>query len=359
MNKLLVILISLASFQATAQNNKENARQLLVKAVKMMDDGDLDKSIETLKEAEHIDSTTYLYAYEIAYAYQMKEDYKQAIKNVERALAYKDGKDDLYQLAGNIYDMSGDSAKALEVYRTGLTKFPNSGRLYLEQGNVYYNRKMYNEAIPYYEKGIKADPMYPSNYFRTALLFLASTEEVWGLMYGEIFILLEPNSERTRTISQRMLEVYQSEIKWDNDTSLSVSFSQQASINAKDLKKDKFKLPFGVGVYEPCISIAAAVSSSTVDYETVCKIREKTLDCFYERGFDKEYDNIVFSFQKKVKDAGHLEAYNHWLLLAGDEAGFSKWEAKNKKKFDAFADWIGSNLPQINSKNLFLRSKFE
>lgn len=359
MNKLLFIIIALVSFQATAQSNKDIAQQLLVKAVKMMDDGDIDKSIETLKEAEHFDSTTYMYAYEIAYAYQLKEDYNNAIKNVERALAYKDGKDDIYQLAGNIYDMSGDSTKALKVYRTGLTKFPNSGRLYLEQGNVYYNRKMYYEAIPYYEKGIEADPMYSSNYFRAALIFLSSTEEVWGMMYGEIFILLEPNSERTRTISQRMLEVYLSEIKWENDTSMSVSFSQQATITAKDIKKNKINLPFGVGVYEPCIMIAATMSNQTIDYETVCQIRETALDVFYERGFNKEYDNLVFSFQKKVKDAGHLEAYNHWLLLAGDEEGFSKWQAKNEKKFNAFADWIGDNFPQINSKNVFLRSKFE
>lgn len=41
-------------------------------------------------------------------------------------------------------------------------------------------------------------------------------------------------------------------------------------------------------------------------------------------GHDKEYPNILFSFQKQVKDAGHIEAYNHWILMKGDEEAFQK-----------------------------------
>ena len=57
--------------------------------------------------------------------------------------------------------------------------------------------KEYSIALNYYEKGIEIDPKFPSNYYRAALLYDYSDHEIWGLIYGELFMDLEPNTKRT------------------------------------------------------------------------------------------------------------------------------------------------------------------
>ncbi len=46
---------------------------------------------------------------------------------------------------------------------------------------------------------------------------------------------------------------------------------------------------------------------------------------------------------KEILDAGHYEAYNHWLLLKGDEDAFSKWQSANEDKWDKFVEWYNNH----------------
>ncbi len=42
-----------------------------------------------------------------------------------------------------------------------------------------------------------------------------------------------------------------------------------------------------------------------------------------------KYPNALFQYQDKILKAGHLEAYNHWILMKGDEDAFDQWNAGN------------------------------
>jgi len=66
---------------------------------------------------------------------------------------------------------------------------------------------------------------------------------------------------------------------------------------------------------------------------------------------------VLFDFQKKIKDAGHLEAYNHWLLMKGEESSFEEWVALNRGKWNGFVSWFASNKLQIDGSNLFVRGE--
>jgi tetratricopeptide (TPR) repeat protein len=152
------------------QTNKELALAKKRKAIELMDNGSPDESIILLEEAKKLDPDTYLYDYEIGYAYTDKKDYPKALEIYKKVIKYKDANDQCYQMLGNSYDYNNDPKSALKTYDKGLKKFPNSGRLYLEKGNVYLNQKKFNEALPFYEQGIKIDPTFPSNYYRAIKL---------------------------------------------------------------------------------------------------------------------------------------------------------------------------------------------
>ena len=86
-------------------------------------------------------------------------------------------------------------------------------------------------------------------------------------------------------------------------------------------------------------------------------MRTKFLDIYFKNDYDKQYPNVLFEYQLKVKQAGHLEAYNHWLLFKGNETTFAIWQAKNKEKWENFIEWYKNNPIQIDDRNKFVRKK--
>ena len=357
--KTIGLLLFITAGQiAFGQSNKEKALAKGQEAINLMDNGKVQESIKLLEEAQKLDPDRLNYPYELAYAYYLKEDYKEAAKILEKNKSHKDVTDRLFQLLGNCYDLLEKSEKAFEAYDEGLKIFPNSGMIYLEKGNVYWGKKEYGKALPFYEKGIEVDPKFPSNYYRASKIYCGSSEEVWGMIYGEIFMNLERNSKRTSEISKLLFDTYKSEIKFSSDTSFSVSFSKNATLNVNDLKDpSKMKLPYGVGVYESTLMFSM-LSVKSIDINSLGNIRSTFVDNYFKNGHDKTYPNVLFSYQKSVKDAGHIEAYNHWILMKGDEDGFDKWLSANNVKWDSFVKWFGDNGLKINDTNKFYSGQF-
>jgi len=354
----LILLIAAGQTLYGQTTNKEKALAKGREAIELIDKGQLDESIKLLKEAQKLDPDRIDYPYELALVQYMKEDYKGAIKILEKLVKHKDVSERVFQLLGNSYSVSGNSGKAFEIYDAGLKKFPKSGILYLEKGNVHWGKKEWDKALSYYEKGIEIDPKFSSNYYRATLIYCNTTEEVWGMIYGEIFMNLERNSARTAEISKLLYDTYKSEIKFTSDTSFSVSFSQNATININNLKDpSKMKLPFGIGVYEPTLMFSV-LSEKTIDINTLNNIRNRFIDNYFKNGHDKTYPNALFNYQKQVKDAGHFEAYNYWILMKGDESGFEKWHSENKEKWDNFVKWFTNNGLKLDENNKFYRVQY-
>jgi len=354
-NTTSLLLLLFVSIQiAYGQSDKEKAQEKGREAIGLMDNGKIDESITLLREAEKLDPDRFDYPYEMALAYYMKEDYKESIKILEKLLTHKDVNERAYQLLGNSYDLSGKSDKAFKVYDAGLKKFPNSGMIYLEKGNVHWNKKEYAEALPYYEKGIEVDPKFPSNYYRATRIYCGSSEEVWGLIYGEIFMNLERNSQRTAEISELLYNTYKTQITISGD-SARIDFCNVV-MSAENLVGDKIKLPFCMLFGQAFIM--AIIDVKEIDIHSLDKIRKSFVENYFSMGHNKTYPNVLYDYQDKILKAGHLEAYNHWILLKGDESGFTTWQDANTEKWDAFVKWFTDNKLILDNSNKFYSAQY-
>lgn len=365
MKQFLTLAITLfVTLQLSAQTPREKALALMDLAIDLMDNGDTKGAREYLEQAKELDPENPSYDYEIAFSYNIDKDYKKVIKTCEKLTKHKNVFPKVYQMLGNAYDYDGNPKKAIKAYERGMKIFPNAGNLYLERGNMDLVQEKYDEALTYYIKGTKVDPMYPSNYYWCTKLYLSTKNEYLGMIYGELFINLERSSARTAEISELLYNTYNSEITFSGDTSASVSFaSNTIYLSDKDVKgKDAgdnllamlTQVNYGTTVYEMNM-VLSIVGETEINLASLDRIRTKFRENYYSSDNHIEYPNALFEYQKTIQEAGHMEAYNYWALSQGDKDGFQTWLESNEETWEAFLEWFSPNPIQLNDSNKFVQ----
>lgn len=358
MKKIILLLgFTILSLSAYSQSDSKKAFELGREAIREIESGNIEPAIELLEQAQKLDPDNIDYPYEIAYAHYLDKDYKAAIKILKGLTKHGKVNDLVYQMLGNAYDMDKKPSKAIKTYEAGLKQFPSSGRHYLERGNMELMAERYSEAMGYYEAGIERAPAFPSNYYWASKLYMNSNNEVWGLLYGELFINLERNSARTAEISKLLYDTYKNGIVFESDSEMTISLCQSMSLNMDEMGEGKdLKLPFCM-VYEPTMLLSIAFTSS-ITFHSLDTIRTGFLKNYYAMGHHKTHPNVLFDYQRKIQEAGHLEAYNHWLMLKGDEQAFALWHESNQEKWEAFVEWFTDNPLKLSDDYRFHRRQY-
>lgn len=349
MNKCFLILVIFFSSNFSHTQGPNEVGGMVRDAVKKMDEGKFDESLEILAEAKKIEPSNYDVNYEIGYANYALKRYSDVIKIMKKLLKHERLTFHVYQLMGNSYDLMGKPENALKTYDNGLEIFPNSGSLYLEKGNIYWMQKEYGKALAEYEMGIQKEPTFSSNYFRASILYASGSQEMYAMIYGEIFMNIERSSKRTKETGERLYKIYKTEIKIKSAAEFSVSFCNATM----EVSADEFSMPFCM-IYEPTL-ILALTGQTEISLESLNTIRENFINIYYSSEHNKKYPIVLFDYHKKIQDAGHFEAYNYWILKAGDEEEYAKWKSdpENGIKWDAFIDWFIENPMEVNAENAF------
>ena len=129
-------------------------------------------------------------------------------------------------------------------------------------------------------------------------------------------------------------------------------------MNIDNLKDpNKMKLPFGVGTYEPTLMMSM-LDEKAIDLNSLDRIRKNFVETYFKNENDKKYPNILFDYQNKVLKAGHISAYNHWILMKGDEDGFNSWQLAYKDKWEDFIKWFNDNQIQIDDTHKFYSGQY-
>lgn len=314
-------------------------------AIEQMDAGNISQSRVTLEAVLQKDSTNYDAWYEYAYSYYMQKDYARAVEIMQTQTEHAQATDQLWQMIGNGLDLMEKSDEALAAYAKGLERFPNSGRLYVETGNVYLMQDKVDQAIPYYEKGIEMDPGFPSNYYRLARIYLNTENEIWGVLYGEIFMNLERNTQRTREMSYWLYQTYQKALVYEKGA-WQISFAKDAS---------PFTIDFEMAIGLAAGKYSAANKKPTLNVAALTAIRKELLLTFTEQG--KTNDMLLYAFWQQIEDMGFWDAYNAWVFAQAPNDQFEKWRKANDADFGYFVKWYNPNPIVITTENYFSKTK--
>jgi len=284
-----------------------------------MRQGDFNNAIIILTRALQMDKNNLEMQKDLVMSYYYKRDYEKALEGVKTLVDRDDADVVTYQLAGNVYKALEEVKECDKLYKKGLKKFPNSGPLYSEYGELLWARKDFS-AIEQWEKGIQVDPAYSGNYYNAARFYFYTKDKVWSLIYGEIFVNMESLSDRGAAMKRLLLEGYKEKL-----------FAEANLMAGQEKNKNEFSKAF-----LDCMSKQSSLANHGLTTETLTMIRSR----FILEWFDKyaaRFPYKLFDYQRQLLQEGIFNAYNQWLFGTMENlATYDNWTKTHDEEYKNF-----------------------
>lgn len=324
MKYIAIIALVIGSF-STALAQQPTVKDLYQTAKNFMQQGDYDNATLVFNNVlkQEPDNVDILKDY--AYLNCLKRDYPKAIAIGKYLTEKADADVQAFQILGIGYKGNKDYASCAKLYQTALTKFPNSGVLYNEYGELLALDGNLPIAIQAWETGIIKDPNYANNYYNAVMYFGKFDKNLlWQLLYGEIFINLESFTQRTAEIKSLLLDGYKK---------LYTEYDIEA------LSTDTKLTVFERAIYAN-LAKTKVITSTGITPENITAIRSRfILDWFYNKADDKQPYQLFQHHQYLMRE-GMFDAYNQWLFgAAASPAAYQIWLNTHDKEAAAFKQY--------------------
>ncbi len=309
------LLAAFIAFSATAQ---EDVKTMQANAKKFTYARDYNNAIVILNRALEQDKDNLELLKDLTMNHYLKRDYSKALEQVKKMVNRDDADVITYQIAGNVYKALEEVKDCDKMYKKAIKKFPESGPLYSEYGELLYSNKNLTEAINCWEKGIQVDPAYSGNYYNAARHYFFTHDKVWSLIYGEIFVNMESLSERGAAMKQLLLDGYKEKL-----------FASADIMKGQEKNKNEFSKAF-----LQTIGKQTSVINRGVTAETLTMVRTRFILDWYQN-YATKFPYKLFDFQQQLLQDGMFDAYNQWLFgSVQDLAAYDNW---TKTHADAYA----------------------
>jgi len=310
-------LFAIFILSAFASLGQDSTAQQTAKAY--IRQGDYKNAVVVLNRALANDANNLELQKDLAYTYYLSRDYAKALDAAKGFSERKDADVQSFQIQAMIYKAVEEKKDAEKVYRTGIKKFPQSGVLYNEFGEMLWDRKDFAEAAKQWEKGIEVDPNYSGNYYNAAKYYYFTKDKVWGILYGEIFLNLESFSRRTPEIKTILLDSY-------------TKLFSDADITKDQNMKNEFVKAFLDNMKKQQQAVGGGITP-----ESLSALRTRfVLDWFQKDG--NRFPFRLFDYQRQLLKDGMFDAYNQWIFgAAKDLTAFQNWTTLNAESYNKFS----------------------
>ena len=291
-----------------------------------MRSGDFENAIIVLTRALQQDSKNLELQKDLVMSYYLKRDYAKALVGVKELVDREDADVVTYQIAGNVYKALEEAKECDKLYKKALKKFPTSGPLLSEYGELLWAVKDFS-AIEYWEKGIKVDAAYSGNYYNAAMCYFYAKDKVWSLIYGEIFVNMESLGERGAAMKELLLQGYKEKL-----------FANADMMAGEEKNKSEFAKSFIAGM-----SKQSSLANKGITTEVLTMIRTRFILDWYATNATK-YPFRLFDYHRQLLTEGMFNAYNQWLFGPSENLA-------------AYDNWTKTHAEEYNGFNTFQRSR--
>ncbi len=313
-SSFIILLISGSVFSQQNSNASDETAKTYIRQ------GDYENAILVLNKALQQDNQNLEMLKDLAFAYYLQRDFDKSLAVAKPLVDRADVDVQSYQILGMVYKGIEEKKECIKMYRQAIKKFPHSGVLYNEYGEVLGTDNG-ADAIRFWERGIEVDPNYSSNYFNAALYYYSKNEKIWSLIYGEIFVNLESYSKRTEQIKDMLTQEYK---KFFADASL---------LRGQNIKND-FALAFVTEINAHSSEVAQGITP-----ESLTRVREGFIAGWFEKD-GQQFPFHLFDYMQQLIKQGTFAAYNQWIFGASqNETEFQNWVKTHTEEYSKFINF--------------------
>ncbi len=306
----------------------QDAKQLHDNARDFMHKGDYANAILILNRALGKQPGNIEIVKDLGLNYYYSKDYNKCIEVLTRLFDRNDVDDQIFQIAGDAYWALEDAKGAEETYRKGIKKLPNSGPLYNELGKVLWTRSDFT-AIKEWEKGIENDPGFAGNYYNASKYYYFTTDKVWSLLYGEIFINIDPKSAYAPEIKNILFEGY-----------------KKLFADANIEKNNKDKNPFTVA-YLKTMNRQSMLLTAGINTQALITIRTRFI-LEWDANFAAKFPYKLFQLHKQYIQENLFDAYNQWVFATEQNLpDYQKWIVTHAKEYAALNRFLQDRIFKV------------
>jgi Tfp pilus assembly protein PilF len=319
MNRIIPLLSLLAMLHFSSSAQETDTKTVQETARTFAQQGDYTNAVVVLTRALQKDRQNLELLKDLAFDYYLQRDYAKGL-DIARPLLERDDADvQCYQIVGLFYKALDEASACEKLYKAGIKRWPKSGVLYNEYGEVLFAKQDYS-AIKQWEKGIETDPDYSSNYYNAAKYYFLTYDKVWSLIYGEIFLNLESYSKRTAEIKDLLLQGYK---KLFSDLNMS-----------KDQNKSAFTAAWLNVMSKLSPSVAGGITT-----ESLTVLRTQFIINWFAQ-YPANFPFRLFDYQHQLLNAGMFDAYNEWIFGAAENLSvFQTWTNTHTEEYNKFSNF--------------------
>jgi tetratricopeptide (TPR) repeat protein len=313
-----------SAFDASAQQDDEQVRMIAIQFCKK---NDFSNALIVLNSGLKNNPGSLLLAKELAFTFYLSGSFEQAAVNILPLVERADADIQTFQIAGNIFNGLEDWKQTEKIYRKGLSKYPLSGQLRSEYGQLLWQLEKPTKAIEQWEQGIFNDPAHSGNYYHASKFYFAAADKVRAIIYGEMFINLESFSKRTDEIKYQLYESYK-------------RIFNPADVKVHYIKKTT---PFETNILQGILE-CQYLASNGINASSLHKIRLEFMKKWVA-GVGKAFPLSLFDRINYMIDNEMFEAYNQWLFgMISNDPQFESWLRNNQEAYKGFLKFQQNNI---------------
>ena len=311
MKTIFIVLVMITVY---GHSFGQDANQLHETARTFMKQGDFPNAVLVLNRATQLDPGNIEISKDLALNYYFEKNYSKALDIIKPVLENDKADDQVFQIAGDIYQALSDLKETERIYKKGIKKFPHSGALYNELGEMLWAKQDYT-AIKQWEKGIEEDPGFSKNYYNACKYYYFSTDKVWSILYGEIFLNIEPSGSTSPEVKNILLESYK-------------KLFAEADLEKTVKDKNEF-----VQAYIKTMNKQSAILSRGINPETLTMIRTRFILDWYT-DYTSKFPFRLFDLQRQLLKEGMFNAYKQWIFgVAQNLSAYQNWTTTHADEY--------------------------
>lgn len=323
LKSILIILFSSFSLLIIAQPASD---KLIRKGVSLHDKGKYNDAIHYYEQALKLNPSSMSATYEMSLSYLYLKDYDKALKLSTKVINsnFQPLLVDAYCVKSSALADMNKTDQAIKLLNEGLSRCGDQYLLHYNLGLSYFKGRNLNSAIYHLQKAIEIDTTQPSAFLLYAYALSDSDRWVQSFLAFHFFLLLEPNTDRSKDAFGEMYDLIARKIEPN-----SASLTMEDGIDRKKLYDQIIKLQPKID--DPRFEYAFFVEASRQIFFTLSQLQ------------DDSRTGLLWDFyvptDTEILQSGYFETYCRYISVSYFPASLDWWNT-HKFEVDQFILWF-------------------